>query len=264
MRHLLISAALLTVPTLASAQDSIFDIPEEEQLTFADLGIAAVTRETYVGSEESDLSVLPYINAQYKGRFFANPALGAGAYAIRNETFRLGGSVHYSLGRDGEDTPLLDEAFDIDGGFAGLISSRLYTPIAAIDVVANVPLSGDLDGYRIDTLVTTQFFPIENLRINPGVRATYHSGDYLDSLYGINDAQLAATTLPAGSPVTTLDFGSEVSTLGAHMAAYLDINDDFQLIGIVNYSRLVGDVEDTTLAPKKDGITAALGLARTF
>ncbi|GGX71097.1 hypothetical protein GCM10011309_21570 [Litorimonas cladophorae] len=257
--------AALVSPLPATAQDSIFDIPEAEQLTFADVGVAAVSRETYVGSSESEISVLPYINAQYKGRFFANAALGAGAYAIRNKNFRLGGSVHYSLGRDGADTPLNSDAFDVDGGFSANLSSRLYTPVAAIDVVGSVPLSGDLDGFRVDTLVTTQFFLFDKaLQITPGVRATYHSDGYLDSLYGITDAQLASAALPENSDITALGFKSEVSTLGAHAAAYYDLSHDLQLIGIVNYSRLIGDVRDTPLAPKKNGLTAAVAIARTF
>lgn len=264
MRHFAFIAALVCLPTTTVAQDSIFDIPEAEQLTFADIGVAAVSRETYVGSSEGEFNILPYVNAQYKGRFFANPGLGAGAYAIRNENFRLGGSVHYSLGRDGADTPLNTEAFDLEGGFAGLISSRVYLPIAAIDVVANIPLTGDLDGYRVDALMTTEFYPFEKLRVTPGVRATYHSGAFLDSLYGITDTQLATLTLPADSEITAQNFGSEVSTLGAHVAAFLEVSDDYQLIGIVNYSRLIGDVEGTTLAPENSGLTAALAIARTF
>jgi outer membrane scaffolding protein for murein synthesis (MipA/OmpV family) len=263
---LTLAAGLLTLSfqTVAVAQNSVFDIPEDQQKTFADLGIDAVYRETYVGSDKNELKVLPFIYAEYKGRYFINPALGAGAYAIKNETFRLGGSVHYNLGRKTKDTPLDGDAFDVDGGFAGLISSRLYTPVAAIDVIANIPLTGDLDGYRIDTLMTTELRPTERLRINPGIRATYHSGEFLDSLYGINDDQLAVTRLSTGSELTALSFGSEISTLGAHVAAFLELGNKFELVGVVNYSRLIGDVEGSTLAPRKDGFTSAVAIARKF
>ena len=55
----------ISVPHFAYAQTSIFDIPEDEQDTFADIGIAALTRETYIGSDESELRVLPYICLLY-------------------------------------------------------------------------------------------------------------------------------------------------------------------------------------------------------
>ena len=125
-------------------------------------------------------------------------------------------------------------------------------------------MTGDLDGFRIDTLVTTEFNPFDNLRITPGVRATYHSSDFLNAQYGITEDQISQLDLPETSTVTALHFGSEISTLGAHVAAYLDINEDYEIVGIVNYSRLVGDVEGTTIAPSKDGITAAIALTRTF
>jgi len=256
---------LLCAASWVQAQSSIFDIPESQQLSFVDLGIAAVSREVYVGAGKSETSVLPYVNGQYKGRYFVNPGLGIGAYAIRKDKFRLAGSVHYNLGRDGEDTPLNGEAFDLDGGFTAKLSTRLYTPISAIDVIGSVPLNGDLEGYRIDTLMSTEFYLFDRaLRITPGVRATFHSGKYLDALYGISDAQLAALSLPLDSPITATSFDSEASTLGAHAVAYYDVNDAIQLVGIVNYSRLIGDVKDTALAPDKDGITAAVAIARKF
>lgn len=258
------SLLLLSFQTVAEAQTSLFDIPEDQQKTFADIGVDAIYRETYVGSKKNELKALPFIYAEYKGRVFVNPGLGAGAYAIRNENFRIGGSVHYNLGRETEDTPLDGDAFDVDGGFAGVISSRVYTPIAAIDVIANIPLTGDLDGYRIDTLITTELNPTKRLRINPGIRATYHSEQFLDSLYGISNGQIAATPRPAGSGITALNFGSEISTLGAHVAAFLKIGEKFELVGVVNYSRLVGDVKGSTLAPRKDGVTTAIAIARKF
>jgi len=265
MRTTLLSLALLALPLSVSAQDSVFDIPETQQLTFADVGIAALSRETYVGSGKSETGVLPFVNAQYKGRYFVNPALGVGAYAIRNESFRLGGSLHYNIGRDGVDTPLNNEIFDVNGGIDGKISSRIYTPFAAIDIIGSAPLSGDLDGFRVDTIVSTEFHLFaDKLRVTPGIRATFHSDEYLDSLYGITGAQLAAASLPANSPITPISFDSEVSTLGAHTAAYFDLNDDYQIVGVLNYSRLIGDVGETTLAPKKDGLTVAIALARTF
>ena len=265
MRRLLLASTLLLAPTAGYAQDSIFSIAEDQQETFADVGVAGVYRDTYVGSDEDEFFVLPYVNAQYKGRLFANAGLGAGAYAIRNKNFRLGASVNYTLGRDGEDTPLDNDAFEVDAGFSANLSSRIYTPVAAIDIIASKPFTGDLDGFEVSTLVTTEFYAFNDaLRVTPGVRATYQSEDYLDSLYGISASQLASLSLPVGSDVTTQSFDSEFSTLGAHVLAYYDLNDDYQLIGTFNYSRLVGDVKNTTLAPSNSGIVASFAIARTF
>lgn len=254
--------AFCSLDMLAYAQTSIFDIPPEQAESFADIGVAGVSRETYVGSEESDLIVLPYVNASYKGRFFINPAVGAGAYAINNDKFRLGASANLALGRDGEDTSFAGtsyaEEFKVDTTVTGNVFARAYLPFAALDVVGTVPLGGDQDGARLDTLLTTEIRPIENFRLTPGVRATFNTGGWLDTNYGINARQAAASGL------TPVSYDDGLSTLGAHVAGYYKLGDDYEIVGLVNHSWLVGDIKDSPLTPQNTGITVALGIARKF
>ncbi len=253
-------ASLIALSTsLAHAQDSsIFDIPEDQAETYIDVGAAVVSRETYVGSGGSDTLFLPYVNASYKGRFFINPALGAGAYAIRTEKFRLSASGNLSLGRKGKDTPFNSGLFDVDTGVTGSLAARYYLPFAALDVVGTVPLGGDLNGARLDTLLTTEIKPLPNLRITPGVRATFNTGEWINTYYGINAEQSAAIKQPG------LDYSSGLSTIGLHSAAYYQISETIEIAGIVNYSMLVGDIKDSPLTPKNDGLTLAAALVRKF
>jgi len=256
------TAALCSVATLAEAQTNWFEIPPEQAESFADVGVAGVSRETYVGSENSDLIVLPYVNASYKGRFFINPAVGVGAYAINNSKFRLGASANVALGRDGKDTPFAgtsyEEEFKVKSGATGNVFARYYLPFAALDVVGTIPIGGDLNGARLDTLLTTEIRPIKNLRLTPGVRATFNTGGWLDTNYGINARQAAAS----GRAPVSYDDG--LSTLGAHVAAYYTVNDDYEVVGFVNQSWLVGDIKDSPLTPENAGLTLALGVARKF
>ena len=254
---LLGSACLVAAP--ATAQDSsIFDIPDSQSDSFIDVGAAAVSRETYVGSDDSDLLVLPYVNASYKGRFFVNPALGAGFYAIRKDKFRLAAAGNLSLGRDGKDTPFDSPLFDIDTGITGSVAARYYLPFAAIDVIGTVPFGGDLDGARLDTLLTTEVRPTDKLRITPGVRATFNTGGWINSYYGLNAEQAAFTKTPQ------LDYSTGLSTIGVHGAAYYTVTDTVEILGIVNYSMLVGDIKDSPLTPSNSGLTAAIAIARKF
>lgn len=256
------TTALLSVATFAEAQTSIFEIPAEQAESFADIGVAGVSRETYVGSEESDLIVLPYVNASYKGRFFINPAVGAGVHAVNNSKFRLGASANLALGRDGEDTPFAGTSyaneFKVDSGVTGNVFARAYLPFAALDVVGTVPIGGDLNGARLDTLLTTEISPIENFRLTPGVRATFNTGGWLDTNYGINARQAAASGL---APVS---YDDGLSTLGAHVAGYYSLSDNFEIVGLINHSWLVSDIKDSPLTPQNTGLTVALGVARKF
>lgn len=256
------SAALMSVATLAEAQTEWYEIPPEKAESSASIGVAGVSRETYVGSEDSDLLVLPYVNATYKGRFFINPAIGAGVYAINNDKFRLGAAANIALGRKGKDTPFkgtsYEDEFEVKTGASGKVFARAYLPFAALDVVGTVPVGGDLKGAKLDTLLTTQFQPIKNLTLTPGVRATFNTGGWLDTNYGINSRQAAASGL---APISYED---GLSTLGAHVAAYYSLGDDYEIVGVVNHSWLVGDIKDSPLTPKDTGLTVALGIARKF
>jgi len=246
----------------AIAQDTladIFTVDPEKAETYADVGAAVVTRETYVGSGKSSVFALPYANASYKGRWFLNPALGAGTHIIHKKNVRLSTSAHVALGRKAEDTPYNFAPFEIDTTFTAKVAGRYLLPIAALDVVGTIPIGGDLEGSKVDALLTTQFTVFEGFKLAPGVRATYMSTGWLDSYYGINADQALAAGL-----VQTSFVDAGFSTLGAHAAGIYKLSENYELIGIVNYSQLIGDVKSSPLAPSDNGVTAAFAVSRKF
>ncbi|MEP1231211.1 MAG: MipA/OmpV family protein [Litorimonas sp.] len=253
----------LSLSNIAYAQDSIFTIPAPQNESYADFGVAGVVRDTYVGSGQSETLLLPYFKAEYKGRVFFKPGLGAGVYAVKNKDFRLSVSGNLSLGRDTEDTPFrnldLDkDLLEIDTTVTALIAGRYYLPFGAIDVLGSIPVGGDLNGQRIDALFTTEIKPFKNLRITPGVRTTYQSSGWVNSIYGLNDAQAEAL----GND--TFDINGQFATVGAHAVGYYQLPYNLELIGFINYSRLIGDVQDSPLVDSNNGLTAAIGFARHF
>ncbi len=250
-------ALMITTPSLAQSFDP-FEISESQKVSHYDFGIAAVSRDPYVGAGQKDITILPYANIKHKGRYFVNPALGAGVYLRNTETLRLAAGANLSLGRDGNDTPFNNDVFDIDPSITTNVALRYYLPIAALDVVGTLPITGDLEGARADVLLSTEFRPIPQLRITPGIRATYQSGDWLDTIYGVNATQSAATTLPQ------LGHSGQISVFGLHSAAYLSLSDHYEIVGVVNYSKLLGDIKDSPLTPSNSGVTAAIAIARKF
>ncbi len=255
--------AFICTAQTSHAQDSIFDIPAPHNESYADVGVAGVVRDTYVGSGETETLALPFINAEYKGRLFVKPGLGAGVYAIKNDRFRLSASANLALGRDTEDTPFKDlglneDLLEIDTTVTVAVAGRYYLPFGAIDVLGTIPVGGDLDGQRLDTLFTTEIKPMKKLRITPGVRATYQSSGWLNSIYGVNAEQ--ATTIG----IDEFSTGGQIATVGAHAVGYYQLPNNFEIVGLVNYSRLLGDVQDSPLTDSNNGITAALGIAKQF
>lgn len=247
----------------AQAQDSIFTIPDSQNASYADIGVAGIIRDTYIGSTESETRVAPYIKAEYKGRLFFKPGLGAGLYAIKNNRVRLSFSGNVAFGRNTADTPFRDQGFDpalfeLDDTVTATIAGRYNLPIGVIDVIGTIPVGGDLDGQRIDALFTTQIKPFKKLRITPGVRSTYQSSGWINSIYGIDGAQ--ATALGTD----TFDLGGQFATIGAHAIAYYQLPNNYEFISLVNYSRLIGDVQDSPLVDTNNGLTAAIAIAKKF
>ena len=267
----LTSALLLSAPQTAfagngsffGAQDGLFAISESNADSFADLGVAFVHRDEFVGSEETENRVLPYVRADYKGRLFVNPATGGGVYWRNTDNFRFSTSINWQTGRDDEDAPLLEDEGDVTGSVTVVNAARFYSPYAALDLLSSVPITGGFDGARFDALLSTEIKPIEGLRITPGVRATFGTSGWINTLYGIDDDTLAELE-QAPASLTAFDADSGLIAFGAHAAAYYELPRDYQLIGVVNYSNLRSDARDSPLSPENSGLTLTVGLAKHF
>ena len=265
-----LAAALLAIP--AHAQDSLFDIPGDERNTFIDVGAAVVSRAAYVGSEETDTDIFPYLAFEYEGRVFANAAQGLGVNAINRDGLQVAAIGYFASGRDGEDTPFatdqspepLVEAFDLDSSFTagGLVSYRF--PYAQAELQAQVPVTGDVEGWRLDASLATRIPPLEKLIgkgtvIAPGVRATYLDDEWTESYYGITTAQALAAGLPTG-----YDPDGGFNSYAIFALANLTLTESITLVGVANYTFLAGDAKDSPLTPENDGLTLVAGVAKRF
>ena len=292
LRTLLAASAALPAMFAVSASAQMFDIPASEQETYIDLGLDVVSRDIYVGSDERETLVLPYVNGEYKGRFFFRPAVGAGVNLINDGTVELAAVASYATGRDAEDTPFVfdiddldagevpgrrgdvlpvaltdasDEAFEIDGSITVGGYGSVLLPFARLDAQLITPVTGDIDGLRSDIALTTRV-PLGPFFIAPGVRATWTSDSWTETFYGFTPDQIAtldADTLALLSDENGLDVG-DAWTLGAHLVATWEVVDDVQILGFVNYSALQGDAKDSLFSPENDGVTAALAVSRRF
>ena len=242
-------------------QDGLFAISEKYDSTFLDAGVAYVNRSPYVGSEETENLILPYVRGDYKGRLFINPATGAGVYWRNTDNLRLSKSVNWASGRDGDDTPFIGESGEVDGSVTVVNALRYYLPFAAFDAVSTIPVTGDFDGARLDTLLSTEFYPIEGLRVTPGVRATFGTDGWVNTLYGVDTETLTAAGV---TNIDAFEADGGLTALGLHAAAYYQLPGDLELVGVANYSFLQNDSKDSPLSPDNDGLTLAISLAKHF
>ena len=258
MKHIItpsllaLSGLFLSLPAQGQVLENLFTVDEDKAETYLDAGGAVLYRPGYLGSDDNVTQLIPYIDGEYKGRFYLKPGQGAGINVINNKYIRLSGGVNYLFGRDSSenDTAQSFGLQDIDGSITAAAALRINTPIGVIDTQYQQPISGDLEGYRVDVAAITQWDPTPKLRINPGLRVTFMDEEMINQFYDV--------------PKTITFEGSGVSSYSAFAAAYYDVTDKWQVIGLVDYAILDDVLADSPLADRDDGVTATLGVAYSF
>lgn len=279
------TASAAAMAALATpAQAGPFDIPEDQQTTYIDLGAAVVSRASYVGSEDTETDIFPYLAGEYEGRVFANAAQGLGVNLINNGKLQVAGIGFFASGRDADNTPFLDEddaapemvedAFDVTSSVTagGLVSYRF--PYAQLELQGQIPVTGDVEGWRLDATLATRLVPLERIIgegtiISPGIRASYLSDEWTETYYGITQAQSNALQgRTFGPAVPLVPGGFEVdggfNSYSLFTLTSLSVTDDITLVGVVNYTLLAGDAKDSPLSPENDALTLVAGVAKRF
>lgn len=262
-----LALALLGAQT-ASAQTGFFDVSADKAETYASVGGAVLSRPLYLGSEDSETSLLPYVDAEYKGRFYIKPVLGAGIHAVNNDWLRVSAGVGFLYGRDVEDSDTLSRLnqLDIDDALTVNIGARLNMKYAVLDILSLTPMTGDAEGSQFDISLITQLDPTDKLRINPGIRATAMTEDMINQRYGFRPRPAASTNerIKALTPDRFTFTGDGTQSVSAFVAGYYQLGSDYEIIGIANYSQLVDPISDSRVVETKDGATFSVALARKF
>ncbi len=258
MKHLMTPSLIalaylcLSLPAQGQVLENIFTVDEDKAETYLDAGGAVLYRPGYLGSEDNVTQVIPYIDGEYKGRFYLKPGQGAGINVINNKYVRLSGGVNYLFGRDSSENGAAQRlrVRDLEDSITAAASLRINTAIGVIDSQVQVPITGDLEGVRLDIAGITQWDPTPKLRINPGIRFTFMDEEMVNQFYAI-------------SKFITYE-GGGLSSFSAFAAGYYDVSDQWQLVGLVDYAVLEDTLSTSLLAPENDGVTATLGLAYKF
>lgn len=258
MRHLItpsliaLAGLCLSLPAQGQVLENIFTVDEDKAETYLDVGGAILYRPGYLGSEDNVTQFIPYIDGEYKGRWYLKPGQGAGINVVNNKYIRLSGGVNYLFGRDSSENGAAQRlrVRDLEDSITAAASLRINTAIGVIDTQVQVPVTGDLEGYRVDIAGITQWDPTPKLRINPGVRFTFMDEDMVNQFYAI-------------SKFITYE-GDGLTSISAFAAGYYDVSEKWQIVGLVDYAVLADVFTSSLLAPEDDGVTATLGLAYKF
>lgn len=236
------------------------------------VGGALIYTPEYVGSKDYDLRLLPLISFddiagfELSGLSLAYPVLdmgtgqGPGKWSVK-----AGPRAAFDFGRDSADSPTLTGFEDI--GTSLLVGGFLRTTYGPLGlrVDAGQDVIKGHDGFNADISVGT-YIPtgllIENLALQPALTISWADTHHNQAIYGVTPQQAA------GSGLSQFDLGGGFHRASATLLGWYDLDDRWQLNGLMSYREYIGDFRDSPILRAPDGSTSdvfmLLGISRSF
>ncbi|MGI9386445.1 MAG: MipA/OmpV family protein [Methyloligellaceae bacterium] len=243
----------LWVPAVAKAEG----VADGSFVSKLAVGGAVLVKPKYEGSDEFDVYGIPYAVVLGNGlRRFSFEGIDDVRYALyRNNGFEVGPTIGYWFDREESDSATLNGLGDIDGAFvAGGYAKYDFGGFFA-DVSFHHGFNGDDPGYLIKTGIGSKSRISERVKLKARAGITFASEDYMDTYFGVTAAQSAASgVLPAFNP------DSGIKDVHVSLGATIGLTDRWYLVASGEYSRLVGDAEDSPVVESEDQFTGLIGL----
>ncbi|PZF76402.1 MipA/OmpV family protein [Aestuariivirga litoralis] len=203
-----------------------------------DLGAGVMAQPRYPGSDETIFVPYPLIAVS---KFFVP---GYGQIDAENDTrnFAIYPSFNYIGKRNSADSNELKGLKDVDWALeAGIGLSARYDWIRGFVEVRQGfnGYSGQVAQFGLDVIAS----PTEDLEVRFGPRAGWGSQSYMDTYFGINASEAAAS--PLYDQAYHADAG--FNTVGLAGSATYNLTDDWKLHALVGWDRLVGDAGNSPI-----------------
>ncbi len=213
------------------------------------LGVGPKVGPEYFGAEDSKITPT--------GKFqLEQLQFGGQSYGGANSTgFGFGGSVGFVGPRDADDYSELEGLEDIDpslelgGGLRFRQPSYDLFANLRYGVIGHESLVGELGGDVI-------YRPSEQLTLRAGPRIFWGSDDYAQTYFGVSDAESAASGFDA------FDANGGILRQGVKAEATYQFNDDWGLVGTIQYDQLRDDAADSPITQTEDQLSGSIVLTR--
>ncbi len=241
---------------------------EEKKDSHIDVGGALLVRPAYVGSDQTQTNLLPYLGFEnIYGVDMFGLALSADIFDIGTGqgpgkwSLRAGPRVSFDFGRDSNDSPTLEGLEDI--GASALVGgyARSTISIIGVDVSAGQDVIGGHDGFVADLSVGTRY-PGDGWYVQPILTLSWGDQNYTQAVYGI------------GADAATRSILSEFNTeSGFHQASAtllsgITLDENWSLTAVMSYREALGDYRESPIIQAEDGsasgVFATLGISRRF
>jgi len=243
-----IATLTFSLPSFALAQDS------GEDLSAVDIGGTVLLRQSYIGSDQTEINVLPYLglDSVYGFDLLGNVLkyelfdIGTGR-GIGKWSLRAGPRAALDFGRDSDDSPTLEGLEDIDpsllaGGF--------------------LRASGH-GGFLTDFTIGTRY-SVDNWYIQPALTITWADENFTQETYGITAEQALLST--AG--LSEFNISSGFHQVSGTLLGGFALSENWNVTGLISYRESIGEFRDSPIITAEDGATGgiftSLSLSRRF
>jgi MipA family protein len=262
---LCMAAVVLCASGMAFAQQSPLDIENIPRI----VGIGVGAAPDYLGSSDYRLVAAPFFRYQFSttARYLTLRATELDLNVINHPWCRFGPVLNLRPGRDDVENDQVDRMDEIDttadaGIFVGAefidgtnTRARLLVSLQYLHDVGGV-----YNGY-IATGSVRGWYPISRaLDVTMGLSSSYGSASYMDTYFGVGNADSARSGLQRFSP------GSGFRDVSLTPGVVLHLSNSWHLGVGVRYMRLLSDAADSpvTQVGSKDQFIGGVGLAYSW
>lgn len=207
------------------------------------VGAGASFQPKYEGSDEYEVSPIPFVSAEFFDRITIDPT-GIDVKAFEKGSVRFDVKVGYDSGRKEDDADALRGMGDIDfGATVGGKATYSFGP-AAFFLSVDKTIGGS-DGLLVKAGAAISQPLSEHFILGAEASATFADDNYMESYFGVSAKQSARSgysQYKAGAGIKSVDLSAS--------ATYL-INDNWVVKGEQSVGFLVGDAADSPIVREK-------------
>jgi outer membrane protein len=204
-----------------------------------ELGLGPGIAPDYEGSEDYQFVPIPYARAQWaSGQYVHLLGNKLKGNLLPDDMWSLGPMLEYISSRADVDNNRVDDMQNVDASvMLGVFGSvKIDRWNASLELRQDI---ADNNGF-LTTLRGGYNLPInEQLRLGFGVSTTYADGDYMNTYFSVDSGDAARSGLKE------YDAESGFKDVALDLSADYNIYENWSVTGLFQYTRLVGDAEDS-------------------
>ena len=263
-------AAMSALLSLTCATGAYAQMQHPDEGWYVRLGTLGFIAPEYEGSDHYKVNPVPDVEITYNNRFFLSRQ-GLGANLLTTDNLTLGAAVAFDGGRRSKK----DKALSGYRNVGNTAIRRVFAEYTIDRLMLSADVATDLlgDGHKgteATLSATWMFNPTGQTMVLLGPSLTWASDDYMHSYFSTTADRLRPTgPTELVIPGSRAGYKADAGFKNAGLTAILihPLGDNWSVMGIAGYSRLLGDAADSPFVKdngSRDQFMGGLGLSYTF